>query len=306
MPSETEIIEARFRGFAEFSPSALYRRLSGGVANEPDVTAMMLEARPDQRWPMLLLAAVHLETRRYGEPYPTEPGALLDFCRSHRQALMETIRARSTQTNEVARCAYLLPCFAEVSGAGPLALIEVGASRGLLLNFDRYAYDYSGRRVGDPLSPLTLGCELRQGEPPLLLPEVASRVGVDLTPPPDDEWLRACAFADQPERLDRLDAALGIAAKHPPRVIQGDALDLLPDLIAAVPDGAQAVVFHTAVLAYLPEGVPDRLRELVGETTYVTVEHTGEYSLFALKVDGEEVGRAHPHGRWLEWQGRDI
>lgn len=303
MPTETETIEARFRGFAEFSPSPLYRSLSGGVAGDPEITGMMLEAAPDQRWPMLLLAAVHLQARRVGERYPGDPESLLAFCRAHREPLLETIRARSTQTNEVARCNYLLPCFAAASDGRPLALVEVGASRGLLLNIDRYAYRFSGEVAGDPGSALSLSCELRGKRPPLRIPPVDSRVGIDPSPCRDDEWLRACAFADQPERIQRLDAALAIAEEHPPRVIEGDALELLPELIAAAHPEAQVVVFHTAVLAYLPEGVAESLREIVGETTYVTAEHTGEYSVFALEIDGERVGTAHPHGRWLDWSG---
>ena len=303
MPTETETIEARFRGFAEFAPSPLYRSLSGGIAGVPEITGMMLEAAPDQRWPMLLMAAVHLETRRSGEAFPGEPEALLAYCLANREALLETIRARSTQTNEVARCNYLLPCLAAASDGRPLALIEVGSSRGLLLNIDRYAYDYSGLTAGEAGSNLALFCELRGRRPPLRMAAITSRAGIDLSPCRDDEWLRACAFADQPERVDRLDAALAIAEEHPPRVLEGDALELLPGLIAKAPSGAQVVVFHTAVLAYLPEGVPDRLREIAAETTYVTAEPTGEYSHFALEIDGVRVGSAHPHGRWLDWSG---
>ena len=303
MPTETETIEARFRGFAEFSPSPLYRSLSGGVAGDPEITGMMLEATPDQRWPMLLMAAVHLRTRRAGEPFPADPEALLAYCRDHREPLLETIRARSTQTNEVARCNYLLPCLAAASDGRPLALIEVGASRGLLLNLDRYAYDFCGEAAGDPRSVLSLSCELRAGRPPLQIPPIGTRVGIDLSPCRDDEWLRACAFADQPERLERLDAALAIAEQHPPRVVEGDALELLPALIAEAPAGAQVVVFHTAMLAYLPQGAAERLREIAAATTYVNAEHTGEHGLFALEIDGVRVGTAHPHGRWLDWTG---
>ena len=61
----------------------------------------------------------------------------------------------ATQTNEPARCAALLPLLARFPG--PLTLIEVGASAGLCLHPDRYAYDYAGHRVGGP-SPVTLTC----------------------------------------------------------------------------------------------------------------------------------------------------
>jgi hypothetical protein len=66
---------------------------------------------------------------------------------------------------------------------------------------------------------------------------VVSRIGVDLAPRPDEEWLRACIFTDQPERLARLDAALEIARDHPPPLVRGDALELLGELIAGRPAG---------------------------------------------------------------------
>jgi len=297
-------IRDRFRGFAAFYPAGLYARLSADLADEPEVTGLLLEAAPDQRWPMLLLAAVNLETRRSGEPFPLDADALIEYCREHRETLLPTIRSRSTQTNEVGRCAYLLPCFAAASDGRPLAMIEVGASRGLVLNWDRYRYDYSGRAAGDPASPLTISCELRDGEPPLRTPPVVSRVGVDLAPRPDEEWLRACIFTDQPERLARLDAALEIARDHPPPLVRGDALELLGDLIAAAPPEAQVIVFHTAVAPYLEEGQHERLRELSAHATYVTSEYGGgEEQSFQLEVDGEVVGHAHPHGNWLAWSG---
>ena len=303
MPGELADIRDRFVGFAHFSASTLYGRLSAGVAEDPDVTSLLLEAAPAQRWPMLLLAAVNLETRRSGEGYPHYPEAMTRYCRDHREELLRTIRARSTQTNEVGRCAYLLPCFAAAADGRPLAMIEVGASRGLVLNWDRYRYDYSGRIAGDPASPLTLECELRGAIPPLEVPPVVHRVGVDLAPSPDEEWLRACIFADQDRRLARLDAALEIAVADPPPLRRGDALELLPELIAAAPAGSQVVVFHTAVTAYMTEEAAARLRELTAAVTYVTAEYGGgDGRGFQLEVDGEVAGLAHPHGAWLDWR----
>ena len=51
-----------------------------------------------------------------------------------------TMRSRSTQTNEVGRCATLLPVLGGLEG--PLALLEVGASAGLCLHPDRWSYRY--------------------------------------------------------------------------------------------------------------------------------------------------------------------
>ncbi len=96
------------------------------------------------------------------------------------------VLARATQTNEVGRCAALMPLLAELPQ--PVALLEVGASAGLCLLPDRYRYRYQpergpGRQLGPPQSPVTLTCELRgDTEPPTGLPQVAWRAGLDLDP----------------------------------------------------------------------------------------------------------------------------
>jgi hypothetical protein len=305
MSSELDAVAERFRGFADFAAGArdspLYARLCHETADNPAVTRLLLEAAPAQRWPMLLLAAVNLETRRSGEPYPVDGEQLARYCSEHREQLVATIATHSTQTNEVGRCAYLLPCFAHASDGRPLALVEVGTSAGLALNWDRYGYDYGAAgTAGDPGSAVKLSCEVRAGRPPLEAPRVTWRAGIDLAPRPDDEWLRACVFADQPERLERLDAALAIAREHPPRLVQGDAMELLPRLLAEAPGEAQVVVFHTAVLAYIGFDRAEQLRELTRDVTYVAAEDPQQLA-FRLEVDGVEVGLGQPHGRWLEW-----
>ncbi len=291
-----------FHGFAEGAPSSLYRRLSAAAAQEPDVLELLLEAAPPQRLPMLLFAAVHAEVLASGIEYPQDGPAFIAYCRSHADTLRPVLRKRSTQTNEVRRCAYLRPCIAAIADGRPLALVEVGASAGLNLNLDRYAYDFGdGVTGGDPASPLTIGTELRGAAPPLVLPGVGWRTGIDLSPAPDPAWLRACVFADQPERLARLDAALEIAADHPPELVRGDALDVLPEVLARVPRGMQPVVFHTAVTVYLTDGERARLAALVAGVSHVAAERGRPEGGFALEIDGREVGAAHPHGAWLDW-----
>jgi hypothetical protein len=292
-----------FRGFAEGAPSELYRRLARGVPDAPDVMELLLEASPAQQLPMLLFAAVHAEVLGQGIPYPSDSAAFIAFCRDHADALRPVLRVRSTQTNEIGRCAYLRPLIAAAADGRPLALIEVGASAGLNLNLDRDAYDFgAGRLAGDPASPVTVSCELREGDPPLELPPVGWRIGIDLSPAPDPDWLRACVFADQPERLARLDAALALAEEHPPPLVQGDALELLPSVLAQVPEGMQPVVFHTAVVFYLDDDQRARLQALVAGVTHVTAETGIAEGGFALEIDGRVVGSAHPHGRWLAWR----
>jgi hypothetical protein len=299
--AELEALNNWFDGFAHGAPSELYRRLAYDARNAPDVVALLLEAQPAQQMPMLLFAAVHAEVLARGIAYPQDGAAFIAFCREHAEALKSVLRVRSTQTNEVGRCAYLRPLIAAAADGRPLALIEVGASAGLNLNLDRYAYDFGATRTGQ--SALTITTELRGAVPPLDLPQVGWRIGIDLAPAPDADWLRACVFADQPDRLARLDAALEIARRHPPPLIEGDALALLPEVLQQVPDGMQPVVFHTAVIYYLTEAQRHELREIAGQVTHVTAEEGRAEGGFGLRIDGREVGVAHPHGRWLRWTG---
>ena len=91
------------------------------------------------------------------------------------RAVLQTHR---TQTNEVARCATILPALAQLSE--PLALIEVGASAGLCLLYDRWRYHYTGASVnqwiGPAESPVTLSCQLEGDVPlPIAVPTIAWR-----------------------------------------------------------------------------------------------------------------------------------
>ena len=90
------------------------------------------------------------------------------------------------QTNEVGRCAALLFGFAEVATETglPLRLLEVGASAGLNLRWDRYRYRASGFSWGPKDSTVELKFELEGKSPPSLPAsiEIASRQGCDASP----------------------------------------------------------------------------------------------------------------------------
>ena len=156
--------------------------------------------------------------------------------------LRDTMLARSTQTNEPARCAALLPALAMIDG--PLALIEVGTSAGLCLYPDRYSYEYDGRPVGvrrdvhlrcttsGPV-PVPAGCP---ASPPA---SASTSTRCDVTDPGDLAWLRALVWPGQveTERLQRLDAAAAVVAEDPPTLLTGDLLERLPDALGAGPGG---------------------------------------------------------------------
>jgi hypothetical protein len=328
-----------FRAFGRSAApeSALYGQLSELIAESPELLA--LAARSPEGTAMVFLAAVHDELLRdpahaLAAYYPTVGGegagpglaeAFTAFCADREEALAATLAFRRTQTNEVARCGCLLPAFAAVAGGRPLALIEIGASAGLNLLWDHYAYDYGGRPAGLASSPLTIGCELVGPHlPPLDPPPVSWRRGLDLAPidasdPADARWLRACLWPDQTARQARLAAALEVAREHPVDVRRGDALDVLPELIAEAPADALVCVFHTAVLIYLEREQIAALRaqlgaverEVVwigGEAPGVLVEDRREPGArlhFALAAGPPGAltlrGRMGHHGGWLEW-----
>ena len=157
----------------------------------------------------------------------------------------------------------LYPAIAEAArrvGANAVGLIDVGCSAALSLNVDRVGITYSnGQSLGDPSSSVQLSCSLVGGRPvpTRAMPEVVARVGVDLDPvdvtdADDARWLRACLSPDQRERAARLEAEMALAAMAPPLLLQGDAVEVLPDAFARVPADALPVVTTTWALSHFP------------------------------------------------------
>ena len=155
-PAPVRVAE-RYRHFAEREArgrSPLYERFALGVAGDPELLELLESLPPAKQQPNLLFAVVlYLGGRQ------PDFGAFRRFVLEHADQVVAAMLARRTQTNEVGRCALLLPLLARL--AGPLALVEVGASAGLCLLPDRYAYDYGGTIVGDPGAPLRLACQPR-------------------------------------------------------------------------------------------------------------------------------------------------
>jgi hypothetical protein len=254
-----------------------------------------------------------------------------EFCLEHRQELQALLAERLVQTNEVRRCACLLPAFAlaERTGGGrPLALIELGASAGLNLLWDAYAFDYGPlARVGDPASPVPIACEPRGTiSPPVpsVMPRVAWRVGIDLHPvdvrdPEAVLWLRALIWPEHLERARLLDGAVVVARRSPPRLLAGDALELLPAVLREAPAEALVCVYHSFTTNQFTPAGRRRLRELLHEESarrdlcHLSIEyHRGRhrptldfgYYRPGVSPDSEQVlAVCQPHGAWIEWLG---
>jgi hypothetical protein len=202
------------------------------------------------RQPNLVLAASRFAGIR---PAPFE------MFREQFVALWSEIRAialeHRTQTNEVGRCAVLVPLLAK--RPQPLALLEVGASASLYLYPDKFNYRYGeADRIdsGDGPSTAILRCATTGPVPcPLKLPKIAWRAGIDLNPldvsnADDMAWLEALVWPEHEQRRRRLRSAIEIARGEPPTLVKGDPLDTLQETAASAPRDATLDVFHSAVL----------------------------------------------------------
>jgi hypothetical protein len=312
-----------FRRFARETAgrSALYEEIAETVADSP-WTLDFLAAMPEAKWqPNVLLAVV-----RYLFGTPGSGPEFVALVRRRADEIAEIMAVRSTQTNEPARCATLLPVLARLPQ--PLALLEVGASAGLCLLPDYYAYDYGGGHEVQPTASSGVeapcfACRAGGGTPlPARGVSVAWRAGLDLAPIDlrDDaevRWLEALVWPGEEYRLPRLRAACEVARVVSPRVVRGDLRVDLPALAAQAPADTTLVVFHTAVLAYVRDpGDRDAFARSVASAGAVWIANEGAHNIpgvaepsqahsdpaaFLLCVDREAVAWTDGHGTWIDW-----
>ncbi|MEM9514032.1 MAG: DUF2332 domain-containing protein [Actinomycetota bacterium] len=299
MPQNSEVVadDAAWRleiarRFGEFSNTTsrrapLYAAMSTYLANNPELTDPLLAAPDTQRQPVLLLAAIHhLLIEESSEPLaawypnlrtnarpPDDPAlglTLASFITRRASDITELTAQRTTQTNEIGRCAFLLPALSIVAAdptvTTPLVHLDVGASGGLNLLLDRLAYRYAPTANGDPQSidhtalgpdsTVELHCEVAGAMPvPSGLPHIAARCGIDRTPidvtdPTEARWLEACVWPDQGDRFERLVAAIDIARYHPPELLAGDAVGSTVPALERMTTRGHPVVTNTWVLNY--------------------------------------------------------
>lgn len=230
------------------------------------------------------------------------------------------------QTNEVARStAILVGCLAiAVATRLPLSILEIGASAGLNLGFDRYRYLLGPMTWGDPAAPVEIRCAWRGGEAPLDQPlDVTARAACDLNPldpdaQADRERLLSYIWADQEERLARTTAALDTARAAPWRVERADAGAWVERHLGMPPvEGRTRVLLHTIVWQYLPAATKERIERALARAgdeaspaaplAWLRLEprDQGPGGVLALTLwpGGEEhvLGRADYHGRWIHW-----
>lgn len=292
---------------------------------------------PGSALALRLMGAVHrlvLEDRAPGlaRYYPSVGGvgateeAWPDFrtvLEEHREELRRLV-VHPVQTNEVGRSAALLGGFLLVARETglPLMVLELGASGGLNLNWDRYRYEAGGIGWGDPASPVRIADPFTGGRlPPLETPaRVLERGGCDTRPldPADEEdrmTLLSYVWADQRGRLRLLREALSAAARLPVRVEAAQAADWLASRLADTREDMATVVFHSIVMQYLNVDERERLHGVFEEAgarasqsaplARLALEPAGEMAELRLTTwpGGEErlLATSGYHGHPIRW-----
>ena len=340
-PGELGNVFARFAEEASNGGCPLYTALAEGVSDDTHVLDIAFSARQPPV-PNLLFAAVHYLLLRgaahaltsfYASltPDPSPAGDsyahFRGFCMEHESELRDLVSTSLVQTNEVARCSYLRPAFAfiaEETQGQPLSLVDVGASAGLNLLWDRYAYDYKDHGLaGDGRSPVRIEVETRGDRSPPIphdSPSVAFRTGIDLNPvdvtdPDSALWLRALVWPGHERRAGRLQAAMSLALSDPPALVAGNALHVLPEILANVPARTTLCIFHNHTLNQFSQGDRRQFSSLVDECSQ-------DREVYLLSAEGRrgqnfvnldlarirngnrsvhELAKVDPHGKWLEW-----
>lgn len=184
--------------------------------------------------------------------------------------IVEALIGRTPQTNEPARAMPLMAGFCALAARYrlPLRIFEIGASAGLNLCWDFFAYDGGSWTFGGP-SALALRNSIASGVPAHLdaSPEVAERRGCDVHPleassAVDRMELTSFVWADQTERIARLRAALEVAMEHPVEVDRADMLAWIPR-VATPTAGYLTVIAETVVSEHLPEAVRHDLAQTI-------------------------------------------
>jgi len=319
------VLAKRYREFALVEArgvSALYEALASFIADCPEILTFIAALPVDRQQPNLFLAAV-----RYIAGVQQSGDQLIQAVRGRADDIRRIMLSKTTQTNEPARCAVLLPLLALLPQ--PIALLEVGASAGLCLLPDRYGYDYGstilepkgGGHLPTPIFP----CTVSAGTPlPTAVPTILWRAGLDVNPldvrsQADRAWLETLVWPDQTDRAARLRAAMAIARSDPPRIVRGDLFSDLGPLLNEVPPEATAVVFHTAVLGYVRgQSRRDQFAEamLASPAVWISNESPRVFpsmakaapepvspDQFLLSVNGTPVAWTGPHGQSLDWFG---
>ena len=199
-------------------------------------------------------------------PTPDRPGEVNAAWNEARSIIADqperiaAFMAHEPQTNEVRRSACLIGGFLTIAKETglPLRCLEVGASAGLNQLWDRYRYQLGDVAVwGEPDSPVVIDTDWRGPAPPIdaevrvIERAACDRKPVDLADPTARRRLRAYVWADQLDRLRRLEAAIALAVSRGVSVDKDDAV-AWTEVRAHPGADAATVLYHSVFWQYMP------------------------------------------------------
>jgi hypothetical protein len=255
----------------------------------------------------------------------------LDAALTRHAALLAQYLQSPPQTNDPQRSAVLLGGFLKLAQLCPglgLQTCEIGASAGLNLSWDSYAYDYEGWQHGEPqTAPLLLRCRWGGTQPPALRPRVVARAGCDIAPldarnTTDRLRLLSYIWAGQPERLARVTLALDHAAACDIEVARSPAADFVARQLQQRKPDTVFVLYHSIVWQYI--AAPEQQR-ITATMQAAGTAATAQAPLAWLRFepgrarDGADLtltlwtgdnpagrefrlGAGDYHGRWMRWE----
>lgn len=325
MEGMTDAVRERFERFArDEAPgrSAVYAEWAAGVVEDPEVQAVLTRISAQHRQPPLVFAVTRLLGAGTGDY-----ARWRSFVLSRPEQVIAECERRMVQTNEPLRLAALLPALSLIEG--PIALLELGAAAGFCLYPDRFSYRFTapdGRRLlridpSDSSDPVVLESTVRGELPPLRMPDVVWRAGIDLEPVDVRDaagraWMRALIWPGENERAERIAGAIAIVQEDPPLLLAGDAEARLQELVSLAPRDATLVITTPGMLVYLPHDARRSLIDAIRTTgaRWITIDSPGlhegwrtpidraGFEGFALAIDGRVLADADPLGRWWEWR----
>ena len=238
--------------------------------------------------------------------WPELRNALVD----KRDRIHELLRG-GCQTNEVGRSAALLGGFLEVAHRTrqPLRILEIGASAGLNLLWDRYRYESAEGAWGDSVSPVRFTHSFEVPPPMNRSADVVERKGCDLNPidVTSDEGalaLRSFVWADQLARMALLDGAIDVARANPVDVETIGAADFVKRELAHEDSRVATVVFHSVFMQYVDPAERESIQNAIdGRGVFHLSFEPGTESeaRFEVRLNAELLGTSLAHGTGVRW-----
>ncbi len=234
------------------------------------------------------------------------------------------------QTNEAGRAASIMAGLLWLAQRlGPrMEINEIGASAGVNTMMERYFFDLGGTQTGPVDSPMRIVPEWRGAAPPAAPLEITAIRGSDIAPldladPAQALRLKSYVWPEATERMQRIEAAIALAGEKRPDLVQADAGEWVPQMLARPQEeGVTRVLYHSIMWQYMPMATRDgivaamdeagrkasRERPLAWiqlETNRITFEHELAVRYWPGGEGWVTLANAHPHGAWVEWRGLD-